>query len=121
MWDSDFLGLSQKPGTVPGLWDSPRTLGQSQDFGTVPGLWDFPRSPGKSLDVRTVPKTQSLNTMGVISQSQRPKSLGQSQDFGTVPDAVPGGWDYPKDPESQHHGGYFLISETQKRGTVPGL
>ena len=59
------------------MWDS-GFLGQSQDFGTFPEARESPW---------TVPKTQSLNTMGVISQSQRPKSLGQSQDFGTVPDA----------------------------------
>ena len=82
--------------------------------------------------------------MGVISQSQRPKSLVQSQNFGTVPEAqdspgmlglsqrprVPTPWCYfsmtvlgrldcPKDPESQHHGGYFAISETQNHGSVP--
>ena len=84
--------------------------------------------------------------MGVISQSQRPKSLVQSQNFGTVPEAqdspgmlglsqrprVPTPWCYfsmtvlgrldcPKDPESQHHGGYFAISETQNHGSVLGL
>ena len=30
-------------------------------------------------------------------------------------------WDCPKDPESQHHGFNFSISETQKLGIVPEL
>ena len=55
--------------------------------------------------------------MSFISQSQRPKSLRLSQ----KPGLVLGCWDCPKDPESQHHGVYFSISETQKYGTVPGL
>ena len=36
------------------------------------------------------------------------------------PGTVPGRWDCPKDPESQHHGVYFSIS-AQKLGTVPGI
>ena len=40
------LGQFQDFGTVPGLWDCPRTLGLSQVFGTVPGLWDCPRTLG---------------------------------------------------------------------------
>ena len=75
--------------------------------------------------------------MGVISQSQRSKSLGQSGTLGLSQrprSPTPWGlflnlrdpkawdslrhWDCPKDPESQHHGGYFSISETQKPGTV---
>ena len=35
MWDSRFLGQSQKPGTVQGLWDCRISLGQSQVFGTI--------------------------------------------------------------------------------------
>ena len=46
-----------------------------------------------------------------------PGTLGMSQKPGTVP----GRCDRPKDPESQHHGVYFSISETQKTGTVLGL
>ena len=48
MWDSGFLGQSQKPMTVleyVGLWQSHRSLGQSRAF-------------------RTVPKTQSPDIMG---------------------------------------------------------
>ena len=41
-------------------------------------------------------------------------TLGLSQKSRTVL----GRWDGPKDPDSQHHGVYFLISETQP-GTVP--
>ena len=41
-------------------------------------------------------------------------TVGLSQKSRTVL----GRWDSPKDPDSQHHGVYFLISETQP-GTVP--
>ena len=64
-----FLNLKD-----PKAWESPRLLRLSQKTGTVPGRWDFP-------------KTQSPNTMELISQSQRPKSLGQSQAFEPVPEA----------------------------------
>ena len=57
-----------------------------------PKAWDRPRTVGLS------------------------QSLGQFRDIGTVP----GRWDSPKDPESQHHESYFSISETQKPGTAPG-
>jgi len=45
-----FFAISEtlKPGTVPGslgLWQSTRTLGLSQIPGTVPGLWNCPRVP----------------------------------------------------------------------------
>ena len=60
-----------------------------------------------------------------------PKTLGQSQRprvptpwglFLNLRDPKAwdslGHWDCPKDPEAQHHGGYFSISEIQKPGTV---
>ena len=55
MWDSGFLGQSQKPGTVPGslgLWQSPKSLGQSRDFGTVAEARNSTRPLGLSQKPR---------------------------------------------------------------------
>ena len=124
----------------PKVWDSPSMLGlskntesqhngsyfsisETQKPGTVPELWHCPRSTGQSRDVGTVPKTQSPNTMVLFLNLRdpiawdSPRVLGLSKKPGTVL----GRLDCPKDPESQHHGGYFAISETQNHGSVLGL
>ena len=105
MWDSGFLGLSQKPGTVPRLWDCPQTLGLSLDFGTVP-------------------KARSPDIMGFYFQSncfkknQILKMWGSG--FLTVPKArnrtVPGFWQSPRSLSSPG-----TLGLSQEPGTVPIL
>ena len=81
------LQLSQRPGVLTpwGLFlnlKRPESLGQSQHFWIIPEALDSPRIPGESQDIGTVQKTQSPNTMGVISQSLETQKPNSSRTVG---------------------------------------
>ena len=127
----DFsISETQKPGTVPGLCDCPRSL--------VPGSWDClqrPRvlTPGVLFLTFRDPKAgDSLGTLGLYRKpgavpgrwtvskthiAPTPQSLFLNLRDpikpGTVPEAQysPGRWDCPKDLEFKQHGDYISISD----------
>ena len=93
------MGQSQRPGTVPDIWDSPKVLGLSQAFGSLRlrnnphgvgtlGLWDSPKGPGLSRASGTVPgfwvSESKYFKKNQNSHMRDSGSLGQSQRTGTV-------------------------------------
>ena len=89
-----------------------------QVFGKVPRSWDSPGATG------IFPKTQSTqNFLALYFSSSRISESRDLEVFGKVqgPGTVPGRWDCPKDPESQHVLWiYYLHQRPKIHGTVLG-
>ena len=122
------MGQSQRPGTVPDIWDSPKVLRPSRAFGSLRlrnnphgvgtlGLWDSPKGPGLSRASGTVPgfwvseskyfkKNQNSNMCLILGLWDSLKGLGLSRASATI----------PKSRDCLRH-----LGLPQNPGTVPGF
>ena len=87
-------------GTVPEAWDSPETLELFQNP-RVPTPWGFIFFP----NLRDLSAWDRLMISGSLSECQKP---------GTVP----GLWDFPKIPESWHHGVLFFCQTISRKSNL---